>query len=160
MLARSTTLALSLVTVTALAAPALAKRAPPPPPPTGPHISAVTKVVTAGCDTDGGAVTCSMGVKYMGTLLLSTWNTELESTQMACADAKPGTYTFTIGFEYNDGTMGIVDTDKARAKWPACVAPLADAMSAKWLEWFKVLQPIDPTIDVRNRYRVTIKISK
>lgn len=152
-------LVLASLLLTATATPVLAKRLPPPPP-TGPRIVKVTKVAAVDCSTDGGGVKCPTGVKYMGELLQQTWNMELETTPIACADAKPGTYSFSIGFEYNDGTMGALDSDKAKAKWPSCVAPLAEKMSAKWLEWFKLLQPIDPTIDVRNAYRVTIKIAK
>jgi len=149
----------TVVTLAALASPALAKRRPPPPP-TGPRITKIAKVVLGGCGTDGGAVKCPTGVKYMGELLQSTWNSTLESAPIACADAKPGSYSFTIGFGYNDGTMGTFDDDKHKAKWPSCVAPLAADMSAKWLEWFKLLQPIDPSIDVNNGYKITIKIEK
>jgi hypothetical protein len=126
-----------------------------------PKIAKVTSVKSVQCNTDGGSVTCSMGIKYMGTLVQSWFNQELADKPAACAaDVKPGNVTFRFGYEYNDGNMLIYDADKVQAKWPACVKDFAKRVNDKWLEWYKMLQPIDQSIDVRNEYKVTIAIKK
>jgi hypothetical protein len=63
-----------------------------------------------------------------------------------------------MGYEYNDGTMYFGDSDKTAAKWPACVKELREQAGKKWLEWFRLLQPIDPSVDVRNEYKVTVVV--
>lgn len=79
---------------------------------------------------------------------------------LACADGTAGSVTFKIGFEYNEGTVGILDSEKAQAKWPACIKDFAKQAGDAWLGWYKLLQPIDPTIDIRNEYKVTVSIAK
>lgn len=142
------------------ATPALAKKRPPPPP-AGPRIVAIKDVTTTGCGTDGGSVTCSSGVRYLGDLVRIYFTNQLNDKAIDCAaDAKAGSVTFHFGYEYNDGTVNVSDDPKVQAKWPACVKDLTDQIDKKYLEWWKMLQPIDPSVDVRSGYKVTLTIKK
>ena len=127
----------------------------------GTHIAKVTNVTTVRCDTDGGRVPCPTGVRYMGELVQSHFNTELESAPIDCAgDLKPQSLTFQFGYDYNAGATVLQDTDKVQAKWPACVKTFAKQAGDTLLTWFKLLQPIDGSIDVSSNYKVTIAIKK
>ncbi len=124
-----------------------------------PHVAKVGDVTTGTCNTDGGNVTCSPGVRYLGSLVQSWWNFSLTDKPLACAaDVKPGSFTFTFGYGYNEGKIFVQDNAKVQEKWPACVSDFVKQSSDKLLEWWKVLQPIDGSIDVNSKYKVTITI--
>jgi hypothetical protein len=129
-------------------------------PPAGPTVAKIASVKTNGCSTDGGNASCSSGVHYLGDLVKQWWNEQLEQTAIACADAKPGTYSFRFGYGYNDGKTFLLDSEKAQAKLPACVKDFADKLGGKYMEWWHILQPIDGSIDVNTDYKVTIQIKK
>jgi hypothetical protein len=119
----------------------------------------VDRVTAASCETDGGAVACSEGVRYLGGLLRSYFNAQLDQGgPIACGTARPGRYTFRMGYEYNGGTMYFPDRDAVVAKWPSCVGQFRDKAGQKWLEWYHVLLPLDQSIDVRSEYTVTVTI--
>jgi hypothetical protein len=148
------TLLLLLLTCAAgLAHPAMAKRMPPRP---TMKLTSLTKVTVANCSTDGGKVPCSDGVKYFATLLQRNFAAQIKDAPIVCGDGKAGKLTFRFGFEYNDGTMVMLGTEAQKAALPACVKQLSTDMSTAWLGWFKLWQPIDPLIDARNEYTVTV----
>jgi len=148
-----TMLMLLLTSAAGLAHPAMARRMPPRP---TMKVTSLTKVTVANCSTDGGNVPCSDGVKYFATLLQRNFATQIKAAPIACNDGKAGKVTFRFGFEYNDGTMSLLGTDAQKNALPACVKQLSTDMSTAWLGWFKLWQPIDPTIDARNEYTVTV----
>ncbi len=149
--------AAALLVLAVTVSPVLAKRRPPPP---ALRITKVTKVVTGACSTDGGSQACPTGVKYLGEVIKSSWNGKLTDAPLACADGAAGAVTFKIGFEYNEGTVSVLDSDKVQAKWPACIKDFAKQAADAWLGWYKVLQPIDPSIDIRSEYKITVTIGK
>ena len=136
-----------------LAHPVMAKRMPPRP---TMKITSLTKVTAAHCSTDGGSVPCSDGVKYFATLLQRNFAAQIKDAPIACPGGNAGKVTFRFGFEYNDGTMSLLGTDAQKAALPDCVKQLSTDMSTAWLGWFKLWQPIDPLIDARNEYTVTV----
>jgi hypothetical protein len=149
------TTVLAALALTSLAgADALAKKMKPPV-----FKVQLTKVVAAGCSTDGGSQPCPTGTRYLGEVLKRYLADHDEETTRDCAfGTKAGTFTVHLAFEYNDGTMGFIDEPKAQAKWPDCVKDFATHAGELWHGWYKILQPIDPTIDVRTTYKLTIAI--
>jgi len=152
--AAAVTLLVLLFTCAAgLAHPVMAKRMPPRP---TMKITSLTKVTVAHCSTDGGSVPCSDGVKYFATLLQRNFAAQIKDEPIACPGGAASKVTFRFGFEYNDGTMSLLGTDAQKAALPDCIKQLSTAMSTAWLGWFKLWQPIDPLIDARNEYTVTV----
>ncbi len=121
-----------------------------------PELTRIDKVVATKCSTDGGAMNCPSGVKYMGELIQKWGYAQLLEKPQACPGAKPGPMTFGLGYEYNDGQIYIAD----ESKLPGCVKSLATKLGAKWLEIYKFIQPLDPSVDVRNTYKITVMIRK
>jgi hypothetical protein len=97
---------------------------PAPPPVAGPRLAKV-KVATGVCSTDGGGQACPTAVKWLGEVLQRQWNEELGEAVASCAGAKPGDTTIKLGYEYNEGTVGTLDSDKAQEKWPQCIKTFA-----------------------------------
>ena len=150
---------LLIPTIVLAGSEAAAKRAPPPPA-SGPTLVRVTKVALGTCSTDGGTEPCPSGTKYLGDVIQSYWNNELGIKPLDCPGGTAGSYTVRIGFDYNGGSVDVRDSDKAQAKWPTCVREFAKQAGAKWLEWYKVLQPIDGRIDINNEYKITVQLRK
>ncbi len=111
-------------------------------------------VRSTACDTDGGKVSCSTGVKYLGELLGKTYTYDFDENARTCAGVKPGKYTFRFGFEYNDGAMFVEKEEKLSP----CVLAFAHEAVARYLANWHVVRPIDPTVDVRSYYEATITL--
>ncbi len=111
-------------------------------------------VRSTGCDSDGGKVSCSTGVKYLGELLGKTYTYDFDESPRTCAGVKPGKYTFRFGFEYNDGAMFVEKEEKLSP----CVLAFAHEAVARYLANWHVVRPIDPTVDVRSYYEATITL--
>lgn len=124
-----------------------------------PHVRVKT-VTTVACETDGGPEKCSSGVRYLGDLVQRWFDRELKDHPLACSAADKGEYSFHFGYEYNSGEVFVLEEEKRQAKWPACVQQFSKQVTVKLLEWWKMLQPIDDTIDVRSKYKVTIAVTK
>ena len=116
----------------------------------------VTKVAIGACSTDGGKVKCPTGLVYLGEIIQRSWNAELEAKPVACAYVTKKTETFELVYEYNDGTATIRDAEKSKA--PPCVQDFSKQVATKYLEVFKKLRDIDPSIDVRTSYKITVSM--
>ncbi|TNF32433.1 MAG: hypothetical protein EP329_10230 [Deltaproteobacteria bacterium] len=136
------------------------------------------------CNTDGGRVQCSVGVKTIAKGLFYG----LEEQPIACPDVKPGVYTLALLYEYNDGTVlfyshelasigdkqavkttPLVDEEALRDAYgkrlkrlpnlPACIREQAmPRLAGLLLKHLDVIRPIDPDADVRATYTLKLEV--